>query len=100
MAALVLSRLAAPAPVVAERGPQLAVLRDRPYAVITLLNGILMLYMPLLSIVVPLWIVQRTSAPRWMVAALLIRFADRWFAEHPGRPEPTVPNLGQTPVSN
>lgn len=54
---------ALPAPqrvVVAEVGPKLAVLRDRPYAVITLLNTVLLLYMPLLSLVVPLWIVQRT----------------------------------------
>jgi MFS family permease len=71
-AALVLSRLPAPATSVMQRGPQLAVLRDRPYAVITLLNTILMLYMPLLSLVVPLWIVQRTSAPHWMVSALLV----------------------------
>jgi MFS family permease len=57
---------------VVQRGPQLAVLRDRPYAVITLLNTILMLYMPLLSLVVPLWILQRTHAPHWMVSALLV----------------------------
>ncbi|GIH03207.1 MFS transporter [Rhizocola hellebori] len=72
VAALLLSRLAAPVTATVSRGPQMAVLRDRPYAVITLLNTVLMLYMPLLSLVVPLWIVQRTTAPHWMVSALLV----------------------------
>ena len=35
-----------------------------------------------------------------MVVALLIRFADRWYAELPRRSEPTVSNLGQPSVSN
>jgi len=52
--------------------PALAVLRDRPYAVIALLNTVMLLYMPLLSLVVPLWIVERTEAPGWMVAAMLV----------------------------
>ncbi|RZS43694.1 hypothetical protein EV193_102675 [Herbihabitans rhizosphaerae] len=47
-------------------------LRDRPYAVITLLNSITLLYMPLLSLVLPLWIVERTDAPRWAVSTLLV----------------------------
>ncbi|MQY09421.1 MFS transporter [Actinomadura macrotermitis] len=75
-AALLLTRLPAvpPAPVPAEgeRGRALAVLRDRPYALVTLLNMIMLLYMPLLSLVLPLWIVQRTDAPRWLVSALLV----------------------------
>ncbi|MEU8165044.1 MFS transporter [Micromonospora sp. NPDC049004] len=50
----------------------LAVLSDRPYAVITLLNAVLLLYMPLLSLVIPLWVTQRTEAPRWIVAAILV----------------------------
>ena len=33
---------------------------------VTLLN------MPLLSLVIPLWIVQRTEAPTWTVSALLV----------------------------
>jgi len=53
-------------------GPRLAVLRDRPYAVITLLNAVMYLNMPLLSLGLPLWIVERTDAPKPMAAALLI----------------------------
>ncbi|TDD30127.1 MFS transporter [Kribbella turkmenica] len=52
--------------------PRLAVLHDRPYAVLALLNAIMLLFMPLLSLVVPLWIVTRTNAPDWVVASLLI----------------------------
>ena len=52
--------------------PRLAVLRDRPYAVLALLNAIMLLFMPLLSLVAPLWIVSRTDAPDWVVASLLI----------------------------
>ena len=52
--------------------PRLAVLRDRPYAVLALLNAIMLLFMPLLSLVAPLWIVSHTDAPNWVVASLLI----------------------------
>ncbi|WP_214319214.1 MFS transporter [Nonomuraea sediminis] len=71
-AALVLSRLPAVAAVTRTHGPRLAVLRDRPYAVVTLINTVMLLYMPLLSLVVPLWIAQRTTAPTWLVSALLV----------------------------
>ncbi|GJF30628.1 MFS transporter [Kitasatospora sp. NE20-6] len=73
VAAAVLARLPAVAPVpAAPDGPRLAVLRDRPYAVVALLNAVMLLYMPLLSLVVPLWIVGRTAAPGWTAAALLM----------------------------
>lgn len=62
----------APTPATTQGGPRLAVLRDKPYAAITALNTVLLLYMPLLGLVLPLWIVQRTEAPRWMVSAILI----------------------------
>ncbi|TMR99378.1 MFS transporter [Nonomuraea basaltis] len=73
VAAALLLRLPAvrPAPVAAA-GPRLAVLRDRPYAAVTLINAVLLFYMPLLSVVVPLWIAERTAAPTWVVSALLL----------------------------
>jgi MFS family permease len=52
--------------------PALAVLRDRPYALISFLNMIMLLYMPMLSLILPLWIVEHTAAPRWMVSTLLV----------------------------
>ncbi len=50
----------------------LGVLRDRPYAVVTLLNTVLLLRMPLLSLGLPLWIAERTDAPTWLVSALFV----------------------------
>ncbi|MCX5010146.1 MFS transporter [Streptomyces sp. NBC_00555] len=72
--AAVLLRLPAVAPVTGRAAgePRLAVLRDRPYALVTLLNAILLLRMPLLSLAIPLWIVERTHAPGWLVSALFV----------------------------
>lgn len=74
LCALVLLRVpAVPGSAAREQGePRLAVLRDRPYAVITALNAILLLRMPLLSLAIPLWVVDRTNAPSWLVSALFV----------------------------
>lgn len=50
----------------------LGVLRDRPYTVVALLNTVLLLRLPLLSLVLPLWITERTGAPAWLVSALFV----------------------------
>lgn len=74
-AAAVLCRLPARPPSAGpERtdGGRLAVLRDRPYALFTALNAVMMLYLPLLSLVLPLWVARRTAAPSWLAAALLM----------------------------
>lgn len=74
LSALMLLRLPAvpPTPAGPPGEPALAVLREKPYALITLLNTIMLFYMPLLSLVIPLWLVERTAAPHWMVSALLV----------------------------
>ncbi|BDM74318.1 MFS transporter (plasmid) [Streptomyces nigrescens] len=72
LCAFLLGRLPAVAPVDLPRGAKLEVLRDRPYAVVTLLNTVLLLRMPLLSVGLPLWITERTHAPEWLVSALFI----------------------------
>ncbi|MEV4921408.1 MFS transporter [Streptomyces roseoverticillatus] len=77
LCALLLSRLPAVAPaaataVGAAQGVRFQVLRDRPYVVVTLLNAVLLLRMPLLSLGLPLWITERTSAPEWLVSALFV----------------------------
>ncbi|MFJ8584462.1 MFS transporter [Streptomyces sp. NPDC093595] len=53
-------------------GRRLAVLRDRPYALVTALNAVMLLRMPLISLAVPLWVAERTTAPGWTVSALLV----------------------------
>ncbi|WP_436498070.1 MFS transporter [Actinokineospora sp. HUAS TT18] len=71
--ALILRGAPAIAGVPAVKGePRLAVLRDRPYAVVTLLNTVLQLHIPLINLAIPLWIVTRTAAPTWMVSTLLV----------------------------
>ncbi|MET9360601.1 MFS transporter [Streptomyces sp. NPDC006632] len=76
LCALVLLRLPEVGPTAAPaapgRGPRFTVLRDRPYALVTLLNTLLLLRMPLISLAIPLWTVTRTDAPGWLVSALLV----------------------------
>ncbi|WP_052229628.1 MFS transporter [Streptomyces sp. CT34] len=59
-------------PVPAKAGPALAVLRDWPFLTFAALDGLLSTHALLLDVVLPLWVVQHTSAPRWMSAALLV----------------------------
>jgi hypothetical protein len=56
----------------AAAGRMLAVLADRPYALLALLNTIMLLRMPVISLTIPLWIVERTHAPTWLVSAVLL----------------------------
>ncbi|WP_432175512.1 MFS transporter [Streptomyces sp. Tue6028] len=67
-----LLRLPPVQPVTVRRGHGLGVLRDRPYVLVTFLNTVLLLRMPLLSLGVPLWITERTEAPAWLVSALFV----------------------------
>ncbi|PKW08758.1 Major Facilitator Superfamily protein [Streptomyces sp. 1222.5] len=71
--ALILLRLPAVRPLglVAGTG-RFAVLRDRPYAVVALLNAVLLLRLPLLSLALPLWITERTGAPAWLASGLFV----------------------------
>ena len=68
--ALLLRRLPrtqpAPAP-----GPS-GVLRNRPFLAAAALNAVLMLYMPMLSVVLPLWIAERTAAPPVLAAVVFV----------------------------
>ncbi|AUG76489.1 MFS transporter [Kitasatospora sp. MMS16-BH015] len=55
----------------ARPGPALVVLRDRPFLAFVALDGLLSMHNLLLDVVLPLWVLQRTHAPRWIVAAIL-----------------------------
>ncbi|MEU7281139.1 MFS transporter [Streptomyces sp. NPDC045431] len=48
------------------------VFRDRPYALVTVLNTVMLLRMPLISLALPLWVAEHTAAPGWVVSALLV----------------------------
>jgi MFS family permease len=62
---------AAPSPRVT-RTSQWAVLRDGPYAAAAAVNAVMLLYMPMLSLVLPLWVVERTAAPHPVVSAMFL----------------------------
>ncbi|MDI1461264.1 MFS transporter [Catellatospora sp. KI3] len=51
-------------------GPTLIVLRDRPYLALAALNGVLCIHYGMLNVAVPLWVVERTDAPTWVVAGM------------------------------
>ncbi|MBW6436976.1 MFS transporter [Actinoplanes hulinensis] len=73
--AVLLRRLPAAPPTAAVRQPgepRLAVLRDRPYATITLLSMVMSLHVPVLDVILPLWIVLHTDAPKPLTAALVV----------------------------
>jgi MFS family permease len=71
VAAAVLTRLApiAPAPR-AGSGPRLTALRDRPFLAFVVLDGLLSTNFGLLEVALPLWIAERTDAPRWMISVV------------------------------
>ncbi|MFI0980370.1 MFS transporter [Streptomyces sp. NPDC021093] len=60
------------APVPASAGAAFAVLRDGPFLLFTALDGLLVTHALLLDLVLPLWVVHHTEAPRWMSAVVLL----------------------------
>ncbi|MFD5511994.1 MFS transporter [Streptomyces sp. NPDC127051] len=47
-------------------------LRDRPYLAATVLNSLMSLHFAVPTFLLPLWIVEHTEAPRWMVSGVLV----------------------------
>ncbi|MCX5226880.1 MFS transporter [Streptomyces sp. NBC_00233] len=80
LAALILLRLPAPrttARAAAHRRedgtePRLAVLHDRPYVLLMLINTVLLLRLPLLSLALPLWIATRFPGLTWLASVLFV----------------------------
>jgi MFS family permease len=71
--AAVLSRLPRfePLPGAHEESP-FAALRDRPFVVYTVLSGAMYMQYFVLGLLLPVWVVFHTSAPRWSVSAFVI----------------------------
>ncbi|WP_018255372.1 MFS transporter [Salinispora mooreana] len=73
--ALIIARLPVPdrPPQVADRAASkpAAPLRNGRYLLITVVNGVALTHNRILSLVLPLWIIQATSSPRWSLTALL-----------------------------
>ena len=50
----------------------LAVFRDRPYVIVSLVNLVLVLHLPLIDVILPLWVLGHTDAPRGIVACIFV----------------------------
>ncbi|MGW1073101.1 MFS transporter [Streptomyces sp. NPDC002537] len=74
LAALPLTRVPTIAPTARDgaAAPRRAVLRDRPYALVTVLCGLTSIHYDVLSFALPLWIAGHSSAPRWSISAVIL----------------------------
>jgi MFS family permease len=62
----------APAPVDTSAASGRSVFRDAPYVLISVLNTFLLLYVPMIAVVLPLWISEHTSAPVSLLSVMLM----------------------------
>ncbi|MFD1934851.1 MFS transporter [Nonomuraea mangrovi] len=69
-AILVLLPSTPPAPVA--HGPRRLALRDRPYLLLTALDGIMAIQFKVLTVAIPLWLVVATTAPHWLVSGTML----------------------------
>ncbi|MFF1679633.1 MFS transporter [Streptomyces sp. NPDC058256] len=71
--AVVLVRLppVAPAPATGG-GPRRLALRDRPYLLLTALDGVMAIQFKVLTVALPLWLVVATTAPRWLISGTML----------------------------
>ncbi|MDX3523628.1 MFS transporter [Streptomyces scabiei] len=60
----------APLPVVV--GPRWAALRDRPYLLLTVVDGVMAVQFKVLTVGIPLWLVGATSAPHWLISGTIL----------------------------
>ena len=73
LTAAVVSRLPrVPVAPAAEKRARLGGLRDRGYLTVAFLYGLLAMQYPLLTVVLPLWILQHTAAPAWVISPLIV----------------------------
>ncbi|MFF9896404.1 MFS transporter [Streptomyces longispororuber] len=59
-------------PVPAAPGPRRAALRDGPYLVLTVLDGVMAVQFKVLTVALPLWLVEATTAPAWLVSGTML----------------------------
>ncbi|MFF5210320.1 MFS transporter [Streptosporangium sp. NPDC000396] len=53
-------------------GPRWIALRDRPYLLITAIDGIMAIQFKVLTVAIPLWLVEATTAPRWLISGTML----------------------------
>ncbi|MCL6302802.1 MFS transporter [Streptomyces kronopolitis] len=52
--------------------PRMEAMRDKPYLALSLLCGVIGFQYDVVSLILPLWLVSHTAAPRWWLSALLV----------------------------
>ncbi|MEV7343908.1 MFS transporter [Streptomyces sp. NPDC093544] len=62
----------APTPATADGGPRWIALRDRPYLLLTALDGVMAIQFKVLTVALPLWLVMATSAPNWLISGTML----------------------------
>ncbi|AKN72312.1 MFS transporter [Streptomyces sp. PBH53] len=72
VAAAVVVLLPPVAPLPGVDGPRWAALRDRPYLLITGLDGIMAVQFKVLTVGIPLWLVGATTAPHWLISGTIL----------------------------
>ncbi|MDH6538617.1 MFS transporter [Streptomyces sp. SPB4] len=70
--AAILLLLPAVGPGPAVGGPRWIALRDRPYLLLTALDGVMAIQFKVLTVAIPLWLVAATTAPRWLVSGTML----------------------------
>ena len=53
-------------------GPRWIALRDRPYLLLTALDGIMAIQFKVLTVAIPLWLVTATTAPPWLISGTML----------------------------
>jgi len=72
VSAALLAFLPPVAPVPTTGGPRWIALRDRPYLLLTTLDGIMAIQFKVLTVAIPLWIVGATAAPHWLISGTML----------------------------
>ncbi|MGW3668195.1 MFS transporter [Streptomyces sp. NPDC005141] len=72
VSAALLALLPPVAPVPAAGGPRWTALRDRPYLLLTAVDGVMAIQFKVLTVAIPLWLVSATAAPHWLISGTMI----------------------------
>lgn len=70
--AVILALLPPVAPLPSVGGPRWTALRDRPYLLLTALDGIMAVQFKVLTVGIPLWLVGATTAPHWLISGTIL----------------------------
>ncbi|MDG4857568.1 MFS transporter [Streptomyces sp. T-3] len=71
-AAAVLAALPPVATLPAVGGPRRLALRDRPYLLLTALDGVMAIQFKVLTVAIPLWLIAATTAPPWLISGTML----------------------------